>query len=222
MLELFSGTGSVGKVAEQMGITVISLDKDMEADLQCDIMDWDYRELPRHMFDIIWASPPCTEYSRAKTCGVRDIEGANKIVKRTLDIIEYFKPKYWIIENPQTGLLKDQSFMHGIPYNDLDYCKYGMPYRKRTRLWNNVYHWQPKPLCVMDCDTMNITRNRHTQQAQQAGTIPERRETHRKFKTSDVNESPTSLIRDILDCCDMSAPNGTPPNSNAGDDSMTD
>ena len=73
MLELFSGTGSVGKVAEQMGMTVISLDRDMEADLQCDIMDWDYRELPRHMFDIVWANPPYV--------GI-DLERSNKIVKR--------------------------------------------------------------------------------------------------------------------------------------------
>ena len=103
MLELFSGTGSVGQVAKELGYDVISLDRDMEAHIQIDIMDWDYTDLPPWMFDVIWASPPCTEYSRAKTCGVRDIEGSNEVVKKTLEIIEYFKPKYWIIENPQTG-----------------------------------------------------------------------------------------------------------------------
>lgn len=214
MLELFSGTGSVGKVAEEMGMTVISLDRDMQADLQCDIMDWDYKELPRHTFDIIWASPPCTEYSMAKTCGIRDIIGANNVVKRTLDIIEYFKPKYWMIENPQTGLLKDQPFMYAIPYNDLDYCKYGMPYRKRTRIWNNVDHWQPRPLCRKDCDSMNITRTRHIQEAQQAGSTPERRETQQVFKTSELYRVPAELVREILLCCDMTAPNG----SEASDD----
>jgi hypothetical protein len=183
MLELFSGAGSVGKVAEQMGMTVISLDRDMEADLQCDIMDWDYRELPRHMFDIVWANPPYVGL---------DLERSNKIVKRTLDIIEYFKPKNWIIGNPYKGLLKDQPFIHGIPYNDLDHCKYGMPYRKRTRLWNNVDHWQPKPLCAKDCDSMNLTRTRHI-------SIP------------GVKVFPESLIREILDCCDMFAPNGSEP-----------
>ena len=91
-----------------------------------------------------------------------------------MDIIEYVRPKFWIIENPQTGLLKDQRFMQGIPYNDLDYCKYGMPYRKGTRLWNNVDHWQPKPLCANGCDSMNETRTRHLQEAQQAGSTPEK------------------------------------------------
>ena len=67
LLELFSGTGSVGDVARDLGYTVISLDRDMEASIQIDIMDWDYTFFERKSFDVIWASPPCTEYSRAKT-----------------------------------------------------------------------------------------------------------------------------------------------------------
>ena len=57
---------------------------------------------------------------------------------RTIEIIDYFKPSAWFIENPQTGMLKKQEFMNGLPYKDIDYCKSGMPYRKRTRLWTNL------------------------------------------------------------------------------------
>ena len=94
MLELFAGTGSVGKVAQEMGFEITSLDRDMEATIKTDIMDWNFRELPPNSFDFIWASPPCTEYSRAKTTGVRKITEANEIVKRTIEIVEYFQPQY--------------------------------------------------------------------------------------------------------------------------------
>tara|TARA_R110000782_G_scaffold116452_1_gene206481 strand:+ start:51 stop:653 length:603 start_codon:yes stop_codon:yes gene_type:complete len=138
VLELFSGTGSVGKVCKERGYDVLSLDIDGKADITCDILEWKYELYDKNSFDIIWSSPDCTQYSKAKSRGVRDIEGANKLVQKTLDIINYFKPKYWYIENPQTGLLKKQPFMMDLPFIDADYCMYGKPYRKRTRFWTNV------------------------------------------------------------------------------------
>ena len=75
-------------------------------------MAWDYRgAYPPGFFDFIWASPPCTEYSKAKAVGVRKLEEANRVVERTLGIILYFNPFGWAMENPQTGLLKSQPFM---------------------------------------------------------------------------------------------------------------
>ena len=199
LLELFSGTGSVGKVARELGYEVVSLDRDMEADIKIDIMDWNpINVYPPNYFDVIWASPPCTEYSRAKTTGIRDIEGANEVVQRTLDILEYFEPTYWLIENPQTGLLKDQLCMYGIPFKDVDYCRYGLPYRKRTRIWNNVFSWEPKPLCNKNCNSMNETRTRHIQEAQRSGSTAERRSTQRRFKQSDLYRVPSELISEIF------------------------
>ena len=137
VLELFSGTGSVGKCCKALGWDVVSVDMILPADHKVDIMDFNYKQYDKNDFDIVWASPPCTEYSKAKSVGVRDIEGANKLVKKAIEIIEYFKPDWWFIENPQTGLLKKQSFMESLPYVDCDYCMYGKPYRKRTRIWTN-------------------------------------------------------------------------------------
>ena len=66
LLELFSGTGSVGTIAKSLGYNVISLDL-KNADINCDILEWDYKQFDRNHFDFIWSSPPCTEYSVAKT-----------------------------------------------------------------------------------------------------------------------------------------------------------
>tara|TARA_R100001443_G_C3217687_1_gene145097 strand:- start:48 stop:461 length:414 start_codon:yes stop_codon:yes gene_type:complete len=134
VLELFSGTRSIGKCCDALGWTSVSVDLILPADHKVDIMDFNYKQYPKDTFDIVWASPPCTEYSKAKSVGVRDIEGANKIVLKTLEIINYFDCKYWFLENPQTGKLKEQIFMKDKPFVDCDYCMYGLPYRKRTRI----------------------------------------------------------------------------------------
>tara|TARA_R110002153_G_scaffold124319_6_gene270512 strand:- start:1382 stop:2008 length:627 start_codon:yes stop_codon:yes gene_type:complete len=155
-LELFSGTGSFGKIINAVGGENISLDlsNKFEPNININILDWDYKIYPQGFFDIIWASPPCTEYSKAKSRGIRDIDGSNKIVKKVIEIIEYFNPHYWFIENPQTGLLKSQPFMIDLEnkytYYDTDYCMYGKPYRKRTRFWTNKQYCLLK-LCDKKC-----------------------------------------------------------------------
>ena len=63
VLELFSGTGSVGKVCKKLGYEVISLDL-KNADINIDIMNWNYKEkFNVGDFDIIWCSPPCNSFS---------------------------------------------------------------------------------------------------------------------------------------------------------------
>ena len=99
LLELFSGTGSVGSVAKNMGWTVVSLDL-KGADINCDILQWKYKKYPVKYYDMNWASPPCIEYSIAKTVGTRKIDEANAIVLKALEIIKYFNPRIWFIENP--------------------------------------------------------------------------------------------------------------------------
>ena len=103
VLELFSGTSSVGNVCSTRGMDVISLDRDMPADIRCDILDWDFMVYEPKSFDFIWASPPCTEYSIAKKTGIRNIEQSIRVSQRTIYIIIYLDPKYWAIENPQTS-----------------------------------------------------------------------------------------------------------------------
>ena len=197
LLEMFSGTGSVGLVAKSLGFNVISLDL-KNADINTDILKWDYKQFDRNHFDFIWSSPPCTEYSVATTRGIRNIEYANSIVLKTIEIIKYFNPKYFVIENPQTGLLKNQEFMDEFEFKDVDYCKYGMPYRKRTRLWNNITTWKPRDLCKKDCG--NIRNNKHIETAQR---LPQKSkadwgESPIIHSQSDLYRIPENLISEIL------------------------
>ena len=87
----------------------------------------------------MWASPPCTKYTKATIRITRYVNSVNEIVFETLKIIAQLNLTYCIVENPQTGLLKEQIFMDETPCKDIEYCEYGMRYRKRTRLWNNMF-----------------------------------------------------------------------------------
>jgi hypothetical protein len=146
-LVLFSGTNSVGLAlasearTQGLVISVVNIDSDPAAPdaVHLDVLQWDYRDLPRNTFNLIWASPPCTEYSAAKTTAARDLLSADKLVKQTRDIIAYFRPSTWIIENPQ-GLLTTRPVMTDIGHLRVtaSYCRYGTPYRKNTHFWTNV------------------------------------------------------------------------------------
>jgi hypothetical protein len=153
-LELFSGTGSVGKVCEQLGWETVSLDIDGRADITISILDWDYKQYPKDSFDLIFASPPCASFSHLQYSFIGRMKNGeiftkeqmeldmetigDPLVKKALEIIEYFNPMYWFMENPKTGRLKDRPYMKDLPYYDVDYCMYSdWGYRKRTRVWTN-------------------------------------------------------------------------------------
>ena len=209
LLELFSGTHSVGKVAEELGLEVVSLDL-KGADINIDIMEWNYKEYPIGYFDIIWASPPCRTFSSIKKTHIGRKNRFGKIVTsediekeiltiglppllRTLEIIDYFKPKNYIIENPQTGCMKKYL---DLPYYDVDYCKYAnWGYRKRTRLWTNIKGFIPKK-CKQDCSS--CVNGKHLINF---GMTTKKRIEGVKSKYTNINERyrvPSSLIAEIL------------------------
>ena len=159
VLELFSGTGSVGKCCKQLGWDVVSVDMILPADHKCDIMDFDYKQYDKDEFDIIWASPPCTNYSKlqdawlgrmrkgqiyTKEIQEEEMKQDDKLVLKTLEIIDYFKPHYWFIENPAASKMKDREFMKDLNFYLIDYCMYSnWGYRKWTRIWTNREDFKP-------------------------------------------------------------------------------
>jgi hypothetical protein len=163
ILELFSGTGSVGKIAREKGWEVVSLDL-KNADININILNWDYTIYEPGYFEIIWASPPCNSFSilqNALKTKEQIIQNINvnglPILNKTLEIINYLNPKYYFIENPQTGLMK--KYITDRPYYDVDYCKFAdWGYRKRTRIWTNINNYN-HVLCQKNCNSLN--NNKH-------------------------------------------------------------
>ena len=151
-LELFCGTGSVAKRLRELGYEVVTLDINprFRPTISVDILRWGYRRIfsPGY-FDLIVASPPCENYSQAKTTKDRDLAYADKCVRKTLEIVRYFQPPVWWMENPRFGLLRHRPFMNGVPYCDVDYCQFSdWGYKKPTRIWGNTYIGSlPPKLC---------------------------------------------------------------------------
>tara|TARA_R100001015_G_C4543535_1_gene106994 strand:+ start:72 stop:680 length:609 start_codon:yes stop_codon:yes gene_type:complete len=157
VLELFAGSRSFSKVAEEMGMETFTTDyKDFDKiDYVCDILNFDVSKVPFKP-DIIWASPPCTTFSIAscyhhwnkdKTPKTKECFKGIEIVKKTLEIINKLKPRYFYIENPR-GLLRKMSFMKKVgTRNTVTYCQYQDSKMKPTDIWTNNLNWKPKPMC---------------------------------------------------------------------------
>ena len=141
-LELFAGTQSFSKAARRAGHTSVTVDilRKFKPNICHDILTWNFRIYKPGSFDFIWCSPPCTEYSKAKTRGVRNLDLADSLVRKCWEIIDYFKPRFWLIENVGSGLLVDrmESIRPFQPRMFTDYCTYGKDYRKRTVFWTNL------------------------------------------------------------------------------------
>ena len=81
----------------------------------CDVRDIDVEVLKREVGNPlwIWASPPCTQYSIARSYArkPRDLTGSDSIVRACMDIIEHLQHVRFALENPYIGLLKGRSIM---------------------------------------------------------------------------------------------------------------
>jgi site-specific DNA-cytosine methylase len=164
LLELFCGTKSVGKVFEAHNYQVISLDYNpkFNATHTDDILTWNFHQYPSDHFDVIWASPDCTTWSlatggkyRTKT-SIYGLENeyqdratsANQMILRVMEIIDYFQPKVWFIENPKALLVHYPPFKEWLEQKQAhttvvyygNYDDWG--FIKPTHIWSNLPLWR--------------------------------------------------------------------------------
>ena len=120
-----------------------------------------------------------------------------ELVKKTLEIINYFDPKYFFIENPR-GLLRKMPFMNDIPRTTVWYCQYGDDRAKPTDIWsNNIYSmfnqggWQPRPEC------WNGNRGCHHEAAPRGSKTG----TQGRSGAYDRSKVPHTLCLEVLNSC---------------------
>ena len=172
VLELFAGSRSFSKVAEELGMETYTTDFNnfKNIDLVKDILDVNATDIEKEFGvpDIIWASPPCTTFSVAslgyhwtggKGAYVPKTDKCKNnidVVKKSNSIIRYFLNKnpnlLYYIENPR-GVLRKLDLMNWTEYRrTIWYCQYFSPEEtikraKPTDIWTNDFNWIPRPLC---------------------------------------------------------------------------
>ena len=201
LLELFCGTKSIGKVFGSNGWTVTSVDLEPKFDttICCNALDLEPSMIPGRP-DLIWASPPCTHYSVARTTAKtpRDLEGSDLLVQKVLDLAAHYQCPYFF-ENP-FGLLRGRPVVQGIPMHLVDYCMYNdngthtHRARKRTCIWTNT-DWEPaRQLCRQDC--AYCEDGRHPESAQRG---PNGRGLGGSKTLEQLYAIPAALPREICD-----------------------
>lgn len=208
VLELFAGSRSIGKEAEEQGYEVFSSDINNfdKIDYVVDINDFDVSKVP-FIPDVIWASPPCTYFSVASigkhwnkdhTPKSENALKGVRYVQSTLNIINYFlklNPNIkFFIENPR-GKLRKLPVVSLLERTTVWYCTYGDFRAKPTDIWSNhIYSifnkkgWFPRKECF------NGNKNCHHQPA------PRGSQTGTQGLKGNYNRSkiPNELCKEIL------------------------
>lgn len=138
ILDLFSGYGGWVKpwyktVSYNISIDSVDIKKREHINYCMNVKEFESKK----DYHLVYASPPCTYFSKMKNCQNRTTEHDIKDSILLADLSFYFanKAKYaYIIENPYTGLMP--SIYSG--FKKVDYSEYDYPMRKRTAIWSNL------------------------------------------------------------------------------------
>ncbi len=160
VLELFAGDRSLGKVADELGHNVFSVDWENypDIDLQIDVQEMTIKNVP-FIPDVVWASPDCTTYSIAAISSHRNnrTEPKSEYAAKCDTVNQHFilLIKQWLLINPDMiffienprGMLRHMPFMQEFNRHTVWYCQYGDDRAKPTDIWTNSKDWIPRPEC---------------------------------------------------------------------------
>jgi len=157
ILDLCGGTGAWSKPYLEAGYDVRNIT----------LPDYDVRtyEPPENVYGIL-AAPPCTMFSFCRTNAKlpRDLSGGMEIVLACLKIIwkcqsklkkdtQKLSPlKFWVLENPNRGMLK---WFLGKPAFIFQPYDFGDNYKKETALWG---YFNPPKKDPIECSRVKFDR----------------------------------------------------------------
>jgi hypothetical protein len=99
MLDLFAGLGGASAAMRDRGWEVVTVDNDpaFGCTVTADLSAWLW-DGPRP--DLVWASPPCTEFSREFMPWCRTgVDPSTVLVESAIRIIGECGPAWWVLEN---------------------------------------------------------------------------------------------------------------------------
>lgn len=137
IISLFDYSGKWSEPYRKAGFRVIQIEKK----LGIDIFTWEYQAIRKDLVVGVLAAPPCTDFtvSGAWKWAEKDASGETafsvSLVERTLDIIEFFDPEFWALENPVGRIAKLVPRLSDIKPYYWNPCDFGDPYTKKTGLW---------------------------------------------------------------------------------------
>lgn len=167
-LDLFSGTESATEAfqrSDNWEVVTVDIEEEHEPNIAADVTELEPSDLPDNI-DFVWASPPCTVFSKAGwnwhwtnelMPKKKKVAEHVKIVYHTLWLIQEIEPDYWFMENPQ-GLLKSALTIE--PSGTVTYCQYGADYMKPTQLFGH----HPESFVYKRCsngDSCHVSNPRH-------------------------------------------------------------
>jgi hypothetical protein len=145
VLDLFCGLGGFSSAfadSDRWDVTTVDIEARFDPDIQADVFDLRPSDFDGE-FDVVLASPPCTEFSMANqpnphwdgdTPQSDELQDAIALTYHTLGLIRGVSPRYWFLENPRQGKMD-------VILSDADanvtYCQYGLEWQKPTNLWGN-------------------------------------------------------------------------------------
>ncbi len=137
VISLFDYSGLWSRPYRQSGWRVLQV----EDKLGFDVFKWNYAAIRPELVAGILAAPPCTDFavSGAQYWPQKDRDGRTKksirLIQKTLEIIKYFKPRFWAMENPVGRL---NTLIPGLAEYGPWYFEpywYGDSWSKKTGLW---------------------------------------------------------------------------------------